>query len=376
MSKLLTVHDFNELISKGKVVIDANVLLQAYQYKGIDFEKIMVQLELLAKQKRLIIPISIIDEFTRNRPECIKKMEQSLSQIIQEIDDELKKLKIPPSKSLLEIAPYFAGTMEFKSAKQAKDEIRNRIVQYRDELTLLHEKTLGLFTNDPYLTRIDNLISTCSYSNSVWTSIEELELEGLRRNEKNIPPGYKDKGKGNKGGDPYGDLSLWGHILTINDNVLFITNDSKPDWFLNGNNGKALDLRIELQQEFYNTTNFYIKGINSKVLENDFGVYFTPLRMEILEIIKTLDQQEVYDNYSSLSKLLVKHFDKRNVFSHIKSDAQRIDRNGYIFGLEVSHAEMAFAYLNGHITEKELEEGFEESARLLEDFWDNRFWMK
>ena len=77
--------------------------------------------------------------------------------------------------------------------------------------------------------------------------------EGEKRYSKNIPPGYKDKGKG--GLREYCDLIIWKEILGYakeeNKNVTFMTDDVKEDWW--ERNGKDLNFHSKLIKEFGKT---------------------------------------------------------------------------------------------------------------------------
>ncbi|MGA4989231.1 PIN-like domain-containing protein [Nonomuraea bangladeshensis] len=74
-----------------------------------------------------------------------------------------------------------------------------------------------------------------------------------------FPPGYKDKGKSNSGGDDRatGDFILWEQVLREADrretDVLFVTGDVKEDWWRK-EHGEACGPRLELVQEMKDRT--------------------------------------------------------------------------------------------------------------------------
>ena len=84
--------------------------------------------------------------------------------------------------------------------------------------------------------------------------------EAENRYANRIPPGYKDAGK-NDGDDldkrKYGDFILWKQVIekskTSKQNVIFVTDDKKEDWWLE-QSGKTIGPRPELIKEFQEET--------------------------------------------------------------------------------------------------------------------------
>lgn len=84
--------------------------------------------------------------------------------------------------------------------------------------------------------------------------------EAEKRYADRTPPGYKDAGK-NDGNDldrkKYGDYVLWRQVIekskTSKQNVIFVTDDKKEDWWLE-QSGKTIGPRPELIKEFQEET--------------------------------------------------------------------------------------------------------------------------
>ena len=78
----------------------------------------------------------------------------------------------------------------------------------------------------------------------------ELQADLSRRTRLKLPPGYKDASKPDGG---IGDVITWHSILrlgkTHRKNVLFVSNDEKPDWQVRTSNTN-LSARPELREEF------------------------------------------------------------------------------------------------------------------------------
>lgn len=97
----------------------------------------------------------------------------------------------------------------------------------------------------------------------------KIEKDLTRRNDLNIPPGYKDKNKDN---NQAGDLVIWHEILNLaktkDQHLIFVSVDEKTDWW--HQSGKSpLYPRFELVDEFREVTkgkSFHIVSL-SKLLE-------------------------------------------------------------------------------------------------------------
>ncbi|MNW42879.1 hypothetical protein D3C74_200630 [compost metagenome] len=357
-------------IKKARIVIDTNILLQAYQWKGVEIEKVLEQLEWFSKQGRLIIPSQVVSEFQKRREGLIRNTENSLSNIINEID----KVQVAPKQSLKEVCPMFSRTDDFLKAIEVKNEIIKGLNEYKDLLTSINNKVTNLFDEDKILNRIQLLIDKSHFLPVDLESVEELERQGEERFSKNIPPGHKDKGKAknNSDSDPYGDFKIWAHILKIQEDVLFITYDEKNDWFIRGGQGKTLSQRTELSEEFYEKTGYQFRAISAK---NIIGLKDFPnsLQVEILKIVgDTYTIETFYDKSEELYQwMLEKLIDKKGIV-HIMNDVNRIDPS-FVKAIKYSFAEMSIAYVDGLADKNDFQNLIDLSYEILQDRWDSRF---
>ncbi|MCK9330483.1 MAG: PIN domain-containing protein [Candidatus Cloacimonetes bacterium] len=87
--------------------------------------------------------------------------------------------------------------------------------------------------------------------------IIQIFKEGEIRYSNKIPPGYMDQDKEN---NKYGDLIIWKELIywakKNSEDVLFVTNDNKPDW-------KSDFSQQKLKQEFFEETGQKIHILNS-----------------------------------------------------------------------------------------------------------------
>lgn len=356
-------------VRSATLVIDTNVLLQAYQWRGADIENTLEQLEWFAKHGRLIIPSQVVIEFKRRREGLIKTVENSLNNVIKNLDE----IKIGPGKALHEICPVFNQTDDFKEAVKLKELVTNDLTTYKEMLDSIRVKVSSLFDRDQILERIQALIDKCYFLPIDLGTNEELEKEAKRRSDNNLPPGYKDKakGKGDSDSDPSGDYKVWAHILKLKKDVLFITYDEKVDWFMRGSQGRPLVSRPELTKEFSDVTGYQFRAISAKSL-GTLQEFPDKLQMDILQVLgNKYAIEDVYDKSKELSSILIQSIENRGIF-HIMDDVKRINSN-FVKNTEYSFAELCLSYVEGMIDKEELKPVMDYAFDSLQDLWDRRF---
>ncbi|WP_161520501.1 PIN-like domain-containing protein [Bacillus cereus] len=244
----------DEMIKSATVVVDTNVLLSAYQTKPVTFDTILHILQELVDKERLKIPSHVVREFNENRPNRIKEITNELQQFINTIDgikntQPPKKLnKILPAIDVLEDShneKVIELQQEFNKQLNVLKEQGNA---FKEELSALVLKLSDYMDNDPILLKYETIIRESYFDSDVELTEKELEEEGKKRFEKNIPPGFRDK---TKTMNKYGDLILWLQICELKEDIVFITFDNKEDWVYKDNKGNVLGARRELVQEYY-----------------------------------------------------------------------------------------------------------------------------
>ncbi|HDR7450321.1 PIN-like domain-containing protein [Bacillus thuringiensis] len=248
----------DEMIKDATVVVDTNVLLSAYQTKPVTFDTILNILQELVDKERLKIPSHVVREFNKNRPNRIKDIANELQQFINTVDG-IKNTQSP--KKLNKILPAIDVLEDSHSEKVIKlqEEFNTQLNVLKEkgnvfinELSALVLKLSDYMDNDPILLKYESIIRESYFDTDIGLTEKELEDEGKRRSEKNIPPGFRDK---EKGFNKYGDLIIWLQICKISNDVIFITFDNKDDWVYKDNKKNVLGARMELVQEFYKKTN-------------------------------------------------------------------------------------------------------------------------
>lgn len=234
----LTDLEKKALWDRAVFVFDTNVFLNLYRYSKKTRDALLDAMKDLKDQ--IWMPHQVAYEFMKNRPDVIfesveryPKLEDNILQLckdklrIKDDDPEFKKLQKVVTK-------WFD---DYKNANLLVDNV------FDDDIL---EKLLLLFENK----------TGEPFSDS---DLIKLKKDGEERYKKEIPPGYKDKNKtkGDKDNNAYGDLIVWKQILDYaklkKKDIVFVTHDQKDDWW-NTVHGKTLGPRIELKKEFYDYT--------------------------------------------------------------------------------------------------------------------------
>lgn len=302
-------------------VFDTNILLNLYRYgehTRKDFFKVLNDI------KNIWIPYHVGLEYQRNRISVIKHekkvfndLKKYLSNLKKEINSSsIEDLKLGErlplvnkendsfKKSILELISNYENFINEENKKQPEVKSGDKI---RKDIYKVFDKKVG---NKP--------------DNQEW--LDSIYKTGEIRYKNNIPPGYKDKDKGNSDDNlfsysdlnynsKFGDLIIWNQIIekASDDkikNLIFISDDSKEDWryIVESNGKKIIGCRAELREEICTKSNidnfvilqsFELLKINNKISNNKID------RDSIVEIEKT-------SNYITIKNISSKLLDKLN----------------------------------------------------------------
>lgn len=244
--QISTEAERQEAITAGLVVVDANVLLDAYRFAPPSRADLLQSLGKLGE--RLWIPHQVGLEFYNNR---INVMSEQVK-VYREATERLERVAADIDSSLKEPIRRLAKTVALSESD------RDRMIGYIDgglselrrdlaELERRHGISSDSLAMDEVLTQIETVLAT-----NVGPPLSDKELEEVRqrakdRHAKRIPPGYMDKDAASPG-----DYILWVQLLKEAKKrglpTLFITRDVKEDWFWRVR-GRTVGGRPELIEE-------------------------------------------------------------------------------------------------------------------------------
>lgn len=232
------------LWGRALIVMDANVVLDLYRFHSSTTRLYLDSLSKFAN--RLWLPYQIALEFHRNRPKVRAESPKAHQVRIKELDAFKNTISSKAYKSKL-------------TSSKAQDALVAGIQAAIDELKSEFEAIrIDSFpnTDDPILTKVSMLFEGRVGEKPTHQAHEELLKEGKNRFDQSIPPGYEDRGN-KPSGEEYGDYFLWqqlmDHAKTSDHDVIFATEDAKPDWTWKVN-GDTIGPRPELIQEFREKT--------------------------------------------------------------------------------------------------------------------------
>jgi len=227
----------NDSYEEALIVFDTNVLLLPYSMGNESLEQLRLLYKRLIDGGRLFIPKRVAREFARNRN---KKLGEIYNSVLQRKSGKSKNnLNYPILEDLEEKKELDAVFSELEKVEQkyhkAIDKLASTIRSWEwgDPVSAMYSE---LF--------VSNILIEHDFSNS--DLVGELERRFLLQ----IPPGYKDSKKDDGG---VGDLAIWLSLLKIGKDkkkdLIFVTEDVKPDWW-NQSNGSEFLPRYELIDEF------------------------------------------------------------------------------------------------------------------------------
>ena len=302
----LSLKRIDEIKDDCLFVLDTNVLLTPYKTGKESLLEIKKLYSSLIQADRLFVPGQVIREFAVNRPEKIKELFSSF-----------QKKHDAGENYYLDNYPLLEGNNTFDELKIQQNNLKEMVKNHKMLLKKLLDEIRDWNWNDPVSQLYQELFSKNVIYDPDLTD-EEIKWQLEFRNNNKIPPGYKDNSKEI---NREGDLIVWLTILKLVENkqnhVIFISHDSKNDWFHKSEN-QALYPRYELQYEFQLTNpgkSFFIIqlsefmkifNVNDKVIqeieETEFVNSLNEFERKIWYAIK--NQRLVSFNYNGMYRIV------------------------------------------------------------------------
>ncbi|WP_026398643.1 PIN-like domain-containing protein [Acetobacter nitrogenifigens] len=318
----LTEEQEDSLIEKCVISLDTNVILNLY---SLHAETLSEVLSLFEKVKeRVWISDQVAREFFKNRVSVIRKFKSNMNSIMIDLRKEMANVNkfMTTLKNRDLIDPNIIDNVV--------SQIENSMKTVEDAISAKVDSETVSEKNDKIFYAIKDML----FSN-IGTEFSEFELEeqkkiAQKRNEKKIPPGYRDKDKKDLGNfEPFGDYFVWRQMMNKsrddNCDILFVTAERKTDWW-DDYEGFRVGPRSELLKEFYTETKnrvliFSLKDFMKK--SKIFGVNISSKSMENVEYIKA-DCEEV-GKISVLS--FVKYEEFVDISLNLESQGRLFARN-------------------------------------------------
>ena len=188
----------------------------------------------------LYMPYQIGKEFYKNRHNIIPDIDDQIRQLINKLHGASNDIKARFSKGTYFLASL-SDTVE-QSIERLTSTITNKQKKFHAEIK---ENEICAFFENIFTGRVGEK-----------NEFSESDIANFnQRVEKGIPPGELDKE--NKS-SPYGDYIIWLDIVAKakkdHKNIIFVTSETKSDWFYKSKSEEIIAPRAELLEEFFNKT--------------------------------------------------------------------------------------------------------------------------
>ncbi len=240
----------DELLDSCVFAFDTNALLAPLDLSGKSIDSIEKIYRALAESKRLFAPAHAVREFTANRSKKIVKAFEEIELRITGFPSfsEVESPMLNGIPLLAEVNACFSKMKEIKKEAVKKLLAMKELLSdwgWKDRVSVLYRE-----------------VFTAANILECQVAAEELRKLHQDRFSKSLPPGYKDGSKQDGG---VGDLIIWLTLIDLSKTekkpLIFVTNESKPDWYYNFNKHPVLP-REELRHEFFDKSGFHIGLIN------------------------------------------------------------------------------------------------------------------
>jgi hypothetical protein len=240
--------DVRTALTEGLVVLDTNVLLEAYRFAPFARDQLFTVLRSLGE--RLWVPYQVALEFHRNRLSVIASFDDSYNQAIKVVEEFRLTVEDALSQKIAELSNRVSLSDSERTALLAPISRGLAETQHRlDVMRKRHGLQPGSIIDDPILRTLREILDgKVGLDMPSEQRLQAIKDAGRRAAEK-IPPGYKDFVSKDDGS---GDYLVWAQTLEEAGRrklpLLFVTRDAKEDWFLRLR-GKTVCGRPELVSE-------------------------------------------------------------------------------------------------------------------------------
>ncbi|MHB1153518.1 MAG: PIN-like domain-containing protein [Eubacteriales bacterium] len=292
--------DIKRLIDKNYIVIcDTNVYLHIYRYSPefSDFALRCMQ----AIRPMIVLPSTVKYEFLKHYRPYFSDMEKRVRRVVDDTKSQINNA----ARKVLKICDNLQA-LQYPDITDLKDGLSKKF----DELLELSEsffedRTLLNFIANPWAGKnlVYELIEQIINNYQIMADVTQEEIyqiceEGEKRykTDPQTPPGFKDA-KSKDGIRKYSDLIMWKEILryskTYNANVIFVTDDTKSDWWVDDNGQKVF--HPYLHAEFERETGKKIISLPSINLFADASISYGIPQSDAVEIALRITDADYFE---------------------------------------------------------------------------------
>ncbi|MFI7284675.1 PIN-like domain-containing protein [Micromonospora chersina] len=248
--RVLAGADIDQALRSAVVAVDANVLLNLYRYNTRTAQDLLAVLESFGD--RLVVPHQAVREFHRNRLTAVGNPEGAAA----EARGALLKNSRSTSDALARWAKQVAlDDAELSRLRAAVDKLFKDLDEAIGgaEPDRIHAATPA--ADDQILSRLSGMLQGRVMPRPSDEGWKEWVVEGRRRVDEQVPPGYLDAEKEDRLPEgAAGDYLVWVQACEAarsrNLDLVIVTGDEKDDWWWRYRT-VVIGPRPELTQEFF-----------------------------------------------------------------------------------------------------------------------------
>nr|WP_231712548.1 PIN domain-containing protein [Vineibacter terrae] len=273
---------FDTIWTKALIVPDTNVLLHTLRYRKETRDQVLNIFKTFSP--RVWVPHTVCLEFLNGW----REVDTTSRELYRRLQDELKKFANSYGKICEQNVDHHV--LDTKEEKKKFDSFVRKRCQFLQKQSKEHPSREE---GEAVLERVADAIGDNIGQEPSQENFKRWAAEAKERFGKKIPPGYKDNDK--RGDAAYRDYYIWKELIQVAEQrhlpVIFITDDSKEDWYLRIE-GKTVGPRPELVNEFKHlTSQAYYSYPFRKFVETSGKYISSTLSQEAFDEIKQTEEQ-------------------------------------------------------------------------------------
>lgn len=336
------------------VVFDTNVYLNLYEYSPHVTDAFINILSSECIKNKLYIPSTVKREFYKNYRKCRGRQRIKIRDISQRLKTHTEDIQRKISKQLDELARLgFPNINELEENCRAKiEEVHQAFDDYEQNHRIYQRVCTKYFKQDKVFQLVQD-IENADRALNPFTIDELYDLceVGKQRYAASTPPGFADT-KGKDGIEKYNDLLLWKEAIQLskekNCNMIFVTDDVKPDWRMKDSQGKMVFHSL-LEEEFSKETGRIVLGLTAYELATILSEHHGLPIPDALESVLEITAEEYVDNLVKSDEFISELSDELMSSSDSYIDTESLSNyDGSYFELqEIYDIELVDYYYHG-----------------------------
>ena len=282
--------DLSSLLDDAVIFIDANVLLNLFEYSLSTYDEFFKLFTSAEFRNRFYITYQVGLEYSRNKIKRTERQTSASEKISKKLEDQSADMKKWMRENF-----RFHSTIDVDGILKDFENFVNGV-----KLSKLTTSAASILDHQK---NVENFISGAIGDKitpkPTDDAIKEIIRIGKDRYSKKLPPGFEDEKSKSEDLRIYGDLIGWLEMIKFakqegETKILFITDDNKEDWWRR-ENGKTIGPHSLLVQEMLDNGIKYYQYSSEQFLKHASMKLGTTVSVEVLKEVKEVAKTENRD---------------------------------------------------------------------------------